>query len=205
MKKYYPLLAELFLRKKIWRNPLIVTGTFIFISLSTFFHGLISYGFDVFLQISICFTGLIFFTLAEYLIHRFLLHRGKDEKIEAWKSKSHVHHHKYPNDEGRLDLALPIALLIAVLFYLFTWFFMGGFGLFFTAGFLIGYAIYSYIHYLIHVKSPPNNIFRYLWKYHAIHHHLDHSTAFGVTSPFWDIVFRTMPDAAKYGRRRSSE
>jgi sterol desaturase/sphingolipid hydroxylase (fatty acid hydroxylase superfamily) len=32
-----------------------------------------------------------------------------------------------------------------------------------------------------------------------LHHHADHDGGFGVSSPLWDVVFRTMPKA---NRRR---
>jgi sterol desaturase/sphingolipid hydroxylase (fatty acid hydroxylase superfamily) len=30
-----------------------------------------------------------------------------------------------------------------------------------------------------------------------LHHHADHDGGFGVSSPLWDLIFRTMPEAKK--------
>ena len=63
----------------------------------------------------------------------------------------------------------------------------------FTAGFLFGYAAYLFVHYLVHALQPPQNALKVLWVNHAIHHYKNPDVAYGVTTPFWDFVFRTLP------------
>ena len=64
----------------------------------------------------------------------------------------------------------------------------------FLAGFIIGYWIYDLIHYsLHHIDSSKNKgtYFHNLQKYHNQHHFGGEVKGFGVSSKFWDIVFRT--------------
>ena len=70
---------------------------------------------------------------------------------------------------------------------------MGLEGYAFGGGFMVGYASYLYIHYAIHIIKPPKNFLNVIWKHHNLHHFVDSEGAFGVSSPFWDHVFRTMP------------
>ena len=61
------------------------------------------------------------------------------------------------------------------------------------AGFMVGYSFYLTVHYSVHIFRPPNNFLKGLWKNHAIHHYKDNTTMYGVSSPIWDYVFRTVP------------
>jgi len=70
---------------------------------------------------------------------------------------------------------------------------MGDFAYVFLPGFLMGYAGYLFVHYIVHAYQPPKNFFKILWIHHGIHHYKEPERAFGVSSPLWDLVFRTMP------------
>ncbi len=82
--------------------------------------------------------------------------------------------------------------LIAFVLFLFWYLFFGLNSLAFTGGISNGYLLYSYIHYTVHT-NPSNRLFSGLWRHHAKHHYKYPHTAYGVSSPFWDIVFGTMP------------
>ena len=41
--------------------------------------------------------------------------------------------------------------------------------------------------------KAPKGFFNFLWANHAVHHYKDQTKAYGVSSPFWDYVFGTMP------------
>jgi len=56
---------------------------------------------------------------------------------------------------------------------------------------MIGYLIYDMSHYLSHHHKTQNRWLKFLKKYHLAHHHRDHDRYFGVSQPFWDLVFRT--------------
>ncbi len=144
---------------------------------------------------TIVISGFFSWTLAEYLMHRFLYHKAGDGSYHSrFKYIFHGIHHEYPNDHDRLVLPPVPSLLIAGtllgLFYLI----MGAWALVFGTGFLWGYLSYMNVHYIVHRFSPPKQ-FAFWWKYHTIHHFQQHDRAFGVTTPIWDYVFSTRPEA----------
>ncbi|UII21421.1 sterol desaturase family protein [Fulvivirga ligni] len=140
------------------------------------------------------FTGLFVFTLVEYMMHRYVFHMATYTKLrEKIQYNFHGVHHDYPKDKDRLAMPPLVSLTLATtLLFLFR-LFMGDFVFGFLPGFLIGYAGYLFVHYIVHAYQPPKNMFKTLWVHHAIHHYKDHERAFGVSSPLWDYIFRTMP------------
>ena len=49
-------------------------------------------------------------------------------------------------------------------------------------------------HYSVHAFPPPKNILKHLWINHALHHYQQSNAAYGVSSPLWDLFFKTMPE-----------
>ena len=56
-----------------------------------------------------------------------------------------------------------------------------------------GYLVYDYTHYHVHHHRPKTNFGRRLREHHMRHHFQDHRFGYGVSSPLWDAIFRTMP------------
>jgi 4-hydroxysphinganine ceramide fatty acyl 2-hydroxylase len=146
------------------------------------------------LTASLFLAGFLFFTLLEYLAHRFFFHMVPSTKIKA-KIQYSVHgvHHEFPKDKDRLAMPPIIAMLYAAAFYFVFLFLLGDYVFSFLAGILIGYATYLLVHYMVHAFQPPKNRLKILWVHHGIHHYKNPEVAFGVSSPLWDYVFRTMP------------
>lgn len=138
--------------------------------------------------------GVLTFTLAEYLIHRYVFHMLPDKPIkEKIAYNFHGVHHDYPNDKERLAMSPIVSFILStVLFFLFR-LVIGDYAFAFVPGFLIGYCAYLGVHYIVHAFRAPKNIFRTLWVHHGIHHFKDPERAYGVSSPLWDFVFGTMP------------
>ena len=63
----------------------------------------------------------------------------------------------------------------------------------FFAGFVVGYLFYDGTHYSVHHFVPTTRWGKFLRRHHMTHHYADHDGGFGVSSPLWDLVFRTMP------------
>jgi dihydroceramide fatty acyl 2-hydroxylase len=143
--------------------------------------------------------GIAFWSLFEYTLHRFIFHLRPDND---WGRKMHfiIHgvHHDHPNDKMRLVMppgaSIPLALLFAGIFWLI---FGIPTGLPLFAGFLVGYLMYDYTHYYLHHAVPKTDFGKRLREQHMRHHFQDHRYGFGVSTPFWDAVFGTLP------RRRS--
>lgn len=140
------------------------------------------------------FTGLLTFTLVEYLAHRYIFHMSTYTELrKKLQYAFHGVHHDYPKDKDRLAMPPLMSLTIAtILLFLFK-LIMGDFTYGFLPGFLMGYASYLFVHYIVHAYQPPKNIFKKLWVHHGIHHYKNDEKAFGVSSPLWDYIFRTMP------------
>jgi sterol desaturase/sphingolipid hydroxylase (fatty acid hydroxylase superfamily) len=139
--------------------------------------------------------GLVAWSLAEYLLHRFVFHFEPDTR---WGRRLHfiIHgvHHDYPHDPMRLvmppSVSVPLSFLIFLLFRLLlgpVW------SLPFFAGFLVGYLIYDMAHFHIHHHRSTNKLSLALRRYHYRHHFQQSDRGFGVTSSLWDRVFRTTP------------
>jgi sterol desaturase/sphingolipid hydroxylase (fatty acid hydroxylase superfamily) len=138
------------------------------------------------------FAGYLGWTLTEYWLHRLFFHlpvRGKlSEKVYFFV---HGVHHDWPWDRSRLVMPPSVSLILGGLFY---FLFRVAFGeaihaLF--AGFTLGYVIYDTVHWYTHAGAPTSRLFRYLRREHLVHHFRESGTRFGVSCPWWDVVFRT--------------
>jgi dihydroceramide fatty acyl 2-hydroxylase len=146
-------------------------------------------------------AGVFIWTLSEYWLHRLIFHWEPDN---AFGRRMHfiIHgvHHDHPNDKLRLVMppgaSIPLALLFAGLF----WLIFGtptAYPLF--AGFLAGYLGYDYMHYYLHHFVPKSRLGKHLREQHMRHHFQDHRYGFGVSTPLWDAVFRTLPRTRRSG------
>jgi sterol desaturase/sphingolipid hydroxylase (fatty acid hydroxylase superfamily) len=188
---------------RVFDNPILnfLSKTHISVPLIIFFgagialsgYAFVYFNFSLLRIISYFFSGLLLFTLAEYLMHRFLYHLPGVYEEGKFAYAVHGIHHKFPKDKKLLVMPpiLSVALASAVLAINYLIFGKNGFP--FTGGCLFGYAAYLSVHYLVHAFKPPKNFFKHLWINHSIHHYQDDDKAFGVSSPLWDYVFGTMP------------
>lgn len=172
--------------------PLVIFyGLAVILMSYTIYEGILGAGasFLVFL------AGLAVYTLVEYLVHRYTYHMPTTTtKRERLQYVLHGVHHDYPRDKSRLALPPILAIAVASVFFALYRLLLGTYGIPFTAGFIAGYASYLCVHYSVHAFPPPKNLLKYLWVHHALHHYQQTDAAFGVSSPFWDWVFSTMPE-----------
>lgn len=141
------------------------------------------------------FGGMFLWTLAEYLLHRFVFHFRHDS---GWGRRVHflLHgvHHDFPNDADRLVMPLLTSTPMAVIFYsLFGVLLGAGAGPAFFAGFVVGYLFYDGTHFYVHHFVPRTRWGKLLRRHHLTHHFADHHGGFGVSTPLWDLIFRSMP------------
>jgi sterol desaturase/sphingolipid hydroxylase (fatty acid hydroxylase superfamily) len=62
-------------------------------------------------------------------------------------------------------------------------------------GFLVGYLFYDLTHYATHHFAMRDGIWKWLKRYHMMHHYKTPEMRYGVSSPLWDVIFRTKPAA----------
>ncbi len=183
-----------------------VITIYVISALAIFFYGSSLVNLSVTEELSLVLAGFLFFTLLEYVFHRFVYHSGADYTDEKnWQYVIHGAHHHYPNSKDILAMPLIMAMVIALAFFGIYYGVMGTRAYFFFPGFLLGYALYLLVHYKIHTGPPPKNRLKYLWVHHHIHHHVDDNKAFGVSTPLWDFLFGTMPDVKKQGMKQKTK
>ena len=143
-------------------------------------------------------AGLAIWTLTEYWLHRLLFHwepttfRGGDRLHFI----IHGVHHDHPNDKLRLVMPPAVSIPLAALFF-------GAFVLIFgTPGGLSALrrlrssaTSSTTTRTTTSTTSYPEvrELGKRLREQHMRHHFQDHRYGFGVSSPMWDVVFRTLP------------
>jgi 4-hydroxysphinganine ceramide fatty acyl 2-hydroxylase len=136
--------------------------------------------------------GLFIWSLVEYTMHRWIFHY---EPKSWWGKRLHflLHgvHHDYPQDASRLVMPPIVSVPLSSIFYLLFLVAFGGLAPAAFAGLLVGYLCYDMIHYATHHLSMKRGVGLWLKQYHMRHHYKDDHAGYGVTSPFWDYVFRT--------------
>ena len=144
-------------------------------------------------------AGLGIWTLTEYWLHRLLFHWEPDNNFgRRMHFIIHGVHHDHPNDRMRLVMPPAVSIPLAFLFFI-------GFSAIFGtpaayplfAGLIMGYLAYDYMHYHQHHHTPKTAIGKQLRAAHMRHHFQDHRYGYGVSSPLWDFVFRTLPRSRK--------
>ncbi len=157
--------------------------------------------------IGLTLAGLLVWTLSEYWLHRLLFHwHPKFKGGDQLNFIIHGVHHDHPNDRMRLVMPPAVGLPLAAIFLGIFVLILGtptAFSVF--AGFLIGYLIYDYTHYYLHHFVPKSRVGRRIREHHMRHHFQDHRYGYGVSSPMWDYVFRTVPRSRKAERRGSKK
>ncbi|MBT7609470.1 MAG: fatty acid hydroxylase [Bacteriovoracaceae bacterium] len=137
-------------------------------------------------------SGVLFWTLAEYLIHRFPFHlHPKSDWAKKIVYTAHGNHHDDPFDPLRGVMPIvPAIFYLVILYGVFYAIIPMKFIHAFFASFLIGYLLYDGIHYYTHHGKPKNKVLKYLRRIHLVHHVHD-DIMFGISSPLWDIIFKT--------------
>ena len=105
----------------------------------------------------------------------------------------HGIHHDHPNDKMRLVMPPSVSIPLAALFFAAFWLIFGTAAFPLFAGFIFGYLVYDYTHYYVHHFVPKSDLGKKLREQHMRHHFQDHRFGYGVSSPVWDVVFRTLP------------
>ena len=137
--------------------------------------------------------GWILWTLVEYWTHRTVFHFEPEQGLGArlhWMI--HGVHHDHPNDPRRLVLPPVVSVPFGAAFL----------GLFvialgtpdcwaICAGFFGGYLIYDMLHFALHHHRPKSRLARLFHQLHMRHHFEDEQRGFGVSAPWWDMIFHT--------------
>jgi sterol desaturase/sphingolipid hydroxylase (fatty acid hydroxylase superfamily) len=142
-------------------------------------------------------AGLLLWTPIEYVTHRYLLHR----------IAPHFQHHDEPTVLEYLFAPLWLSSTFAVALWgiltlaLHSW----QRAALVEAGTISGYLFYEALHIRIHSQAAGGVLLRFWRKHHYYHHFADDTRCYGVTSPVWDVVFRTRASAIQSPYHRSDK
>ena len=156
-------------------------------------------------------AGALYWSLLEYLIHRFVLHW---EPTVPWQQairrriNNHSTHHKKPDRREvyanphlvgavLIGSTMPV-IMVAIGFPLPV-------ALAATSGAFLGYVGTEYLHAALHVLPMKGSAYaRWLNRFHSIHHYRDDRYNHAVLNPMWDYVFGSAwrPRRARAGSAR---
>jgi len=172
-----------------WSVPLFV---FVPVVLACMYWGMVDYKLG-WMLLPWFVGGVLFWSFAEYVLHRFVFHYEPPGKLgEQIHFIVHGVHHDYPNDSLRLVMPPVLGIPLAILFYyLFTYFLGVENTMPFFAGFISGYLVYDMTHYALHHANIKHPYWKKLKEHHMVHHYHDPENGYGVSSDFWDKIFRT--------------
>src|SRR5271166_4521598 len=148
-------------------------------------------------RLHVVLAGAAAWTLLEYLVHRFVFHRS------SVGQRLHGPHHDNPSDPDaeRSSLSTPFIGFPIAFLLIRTAGMEDGSAIF--AGLLLGYLAFIAIHYAVHRCPIEPNSPLYPAKMRHLTHHRFENCNYGVTTIFWDIVFRT--HARVVGERIASQ
>lgn len=133
--------------------------------------------------------GVITWTLLEYLIHRFLGHKKSNKGVI--KKEHTMHHskaHYFVPMYKKLALAMVVFGMSTLMVGLITsW----SIGMVYSSGLASMYFLYELTHRRFHLKAPLIRYGLKMRKHHFYHHFGNPKLNHGVTTAFWDRVFRT--------------
>ena len=157
-------------------------------------------GHEMWLWLLAAAIGATFWTLAEYLLHRFVLHQI------APFAAMHSAHHQAPLAFIGTPTWLSLGVILGTVF-LPAWAlssFNTASGL--AMGTMAGFFWYGVVHHAVHYRKPRALVTCLLMarRRHALHHYSGERGNFGVSTSLWDHVFRTRLNAAPgFGPTRS--
>jgi sterol desaturase/sphingolipid hydroxylase (fatty acid hydroxylase superfamily) len=142
-------------------------------------------------------VGAFFWTFSEYVLHRWF-HTARGSNLA---SKEHLAHHarsvyrissiSWLAWAGVLVVGMGVLPLLA-----WTVLPLGG-AIAFGVGWVVAYFTYEWIHAAIHLWAPRTAYGRWTRSSHLHHHFVAPLHNFGVTTPLWDVVFRTYDSPAQ--------
>jgi sterol desaturase/sphingolipid hydroxylase (fatty acid hydroxylase superfamily) len=135
-------------------------------------------------------AGAATWTLLEYVLHRWL---GHDRRLRRNPfGIEHLRHHAQGNYFAAASKKLAIAAIVTVVLGVPV---VGVAGLSTGVAYLTGlmgfYAAYEWLHLRNHTHPGRGPYGRWARRHHFHHHFVDPRVNHGVTTPLWDVVFRT--------------
>ncbi len=173
-------------------HPLIIWGMYLPVIIFLLYYSASTVAFSGLKVISLFLGGVFFWTFFEYIMHRFVFHWVSDNpRIQRVSYILHGNHHEFPRDRQRLFMPPVPSLILSSIIFLLMYAGIGKNVFSFFPGFMLGYLMYGSMHYAIHAWNPRYKWMKPIWRNHHLHHYKSDEKGFGVSTHFWDKVFRT--------------
>ena len=141
-------------------------------------------------------AGFLSWTLIEYFLHRCIMHG-----LQPYKSW-HEEHHRRPLALIVTPFAMSASTALAIVGIALWAAPTIAAGLSYSLGMLIGYCLFTGTHHAVHHFRLRGRWFLWQKRRHAIHHAYPECN-YGVSSPLWDVIFRTRAHQV-YGQHAES-
>lgn len=183
-------------------HPFVIYSIYFPIIAFMLYHGATVRGISAGREAAIFAGGVLFWTLFEYVMHRYIFHMVADSRLGGRIIYTmHGVHHEYPRDKDRLFMPPIPSLIISGIIFLIMFLCVRWYALALFSGFITGYLLYASMHYAIHAFAPPRFL-KALWRNHHLHHYKTPEKGFGVSSVLWDVVFGTVPSKEEAGEKK---
>lgn len=187
-----------YLEKLTKSHPLVIWAMYMPVFIGFPYYSVTSLLINPFTAFLVLLSGMFFWTLFEYVTHRFIFHWiSESPRAQRIVYVLHGNHHEYPRDKDRLFMPPVPSLLIASAIFGLMYLAMNEYVFLFFPGFIFGYLLYGSMHYAIHAFNPPFKWMKPLWRNHHLHHYKEEEKGFGVSTTLWDRIFGTMFDLQK--------
>jgi sterol desaturase/sphingolipid hydroxylase (fatty acid hydroxylase superfamily) len=145
---------------------------------------------DVLTKFFLFTKGWLAWTLIEYCMHRWSFHKPIPRGMKDKDPFKHNYHHTHPDN---IMLKRPLRILsVGVIIVGISTMFWGPILLTYFAGLLSGLASYILVHWFLH-QHHASYLFPDLVKQHIWHHCKYPNKCFGITTIFWDKIFKSLP------------
>jgi sterol desaturase/sphingolipid hydroxylase (fatty acid hydroxylase superfamily) len=140
--------------------------------------------------------GVFAWTLLEYALHRFIFHIPtaiRRQWVRNLVNGSHLGHHASPRDPSKLLVHTSYGFSVSLILYAVAYGISASLSASAAvlAGIWAGFLYYEAVHYRVHFNLSNSPLITWQRRAHFYHHFTNNKRCFGVTTPFWDYVFRT--------------
>jgi len=148
--------------------------------------------FNGFVTILLLALGALIFAVAEYTVHRYLLHEFPN--IAPFLHRGHEKHHRYPQELKYLFSPVHYDILLYTVYIPVVWAVFRQFSVVVpvVTGTLLFQLYYQWMHFVAHRPIIPKTSWgRWMKKKHLLHHYKDEFSWYGVSNPALDYALGT--------------